>query len=105
MLGHWADTIISYGPDSICALSIYAQVICHAMGPIQYFLMDRTRSVHCKYMHKSYLGYGADTIFSYEPDLICTLPIYAQVICHAMGPIQLFLMDQTWSVHCKYMHK
>jgi hypothetical protein len=95
-----ADTIFFFIDRT---LSVHCQY--HAMGLIQYVLTNRTRSVHCQYMPRHILGYGADTIFSYGPDSIYTLSIYAQVICHAMGPIQYFSMYRTRSVHCQYMHK
>jgi hypothetical protein len=98
---------------------MYAKVICCARGLIQMFLMDWTGSVHCQYMHKSYAmlwgqynffkctgldlyivnictshmpRYRADSIFFHRLDSICASSIYAQVICWAIGPIQLFLM-------------
>jgi hypothetical protein len=115
MLRYGADPIFFNVPNSVCALSIYAQVVCRAMGPIEYFLTDRTRSVHCQYMHKSYAAlwgrynfffwtgldlyivnictshmphYGADPIFFNVPNSVCALSIYAQVVCRAMGLIQ-----------------
>jgi hypothetical protein len=116
-----SDQIFFNVLNSVCALSIYAQVVCCAMGPIEYFLMDQTRSVHCQCMHKSYTApWGQSNIFSWTGLGLCivnictshipgyradTIYIYARIICHAMGPIQLFLMDRTRSVHCKYMHR
>jgi hypothetical protein len=75
------------------------------MGPIEYFLIVRTRSVHCQYMPSHMPHYEADPIFVNVPNSICALSIYAQVVYRDLGPIQHFLMDRTRSGHCQYMHK
>jgi hypothetical protein len=84
---HGADSIFFYVLDSICALSIYAQVICHTMGLIQYLFLQTGLDLYIVNICTSHMSYGADAIF-FNVSGLCSVNICtSHMPCHGADSI------------------